>query len=83
MAVVNVACFHGRSKAPARRWQGADAYKTIERFRRKARRRFGRGVEKDTKLLALSAEGTILLELLASNFVPDGRGSRQFSAGQW
>jgi hypothetical protein len=35
-----------------------------------------RGVEKDTKLLELSAEGTILLELFASNFVPDGRGSR-------
>jgi hypothetical protein len=32
-------------------------------------------VEKDTTLLELSAEGTNLLELSASNFVPGGRGS--------
>jgi hypothetical protein len=34
------------------------------------------GVEKVTKLLELSAEGTILLELFASNFISDGLGSR-------
>jgi hypothetical protein len=33
-------------------------------------------VEEDTKLLELSVEGTNLLELFASNFVPGGRGSR-------
>jgi hypothetical protein len=35
-----------------------------------------RGLQKDTKLLELSAEGTILLELFATNFVLDDRGSR-------
>ncbi|MEX3691394.1 hypothetical protein AB3X91_06415 [Paraburkholderia sp. BR14263] len=36
-------------------------------------RRRLRGVEKDTKLVELSAEGTTSLELFASNFVPDGQ----------
>jgi hypothetical protein len=39
-----------------------------------------RGVENETKLPELSAEGPILLEFFASNFVSDGRDSRLFPA---
>jgi hypothetical protein len=42
------------------------------RFRRNPTRRIGRGAGKETKLLELSAEETILLEFFASNSVPDG-----------